>query len=63
MIASSYRSPNKRGWKKQRGGDALLEKGFAINRRASLSERVGVDIPTRNSPKNLYSLRMFEKMF
>ena len=52
-------SPNKRGWKKQRGGDALLEKGFAINRRASLSERVGVDIPTRNSPKNLCSLRMF----
>ena len=39
--------------------DALLEKDFAINRRASLSERVGVDIPTRNSPKNLYSLRMF----
>ena len=53
-------SPNKIGWTKQRGGDVQLEKYFTINRRASLSERVGVDIPTRNSPKNLYSLRMFK---
>ena len=58
-IASTCRSPNKRSWEKQRGGDALLEKDFVINRKASLSKRVGVDIPTRNSPKNLYSLRMF----
>ena len=59
-IASTCMSPNKRGWKKQRGGDVQLEKYFTINRRVSLSERVGVDIPTRNSPKNLYSLRMFK---